>query len=152
MKRRGKYFITILVIIIVAALGMMYIFSKNTTFQEVVLDKLNLNEISSIEIIKSDRTNEKEITVTDPSQIIKIMDAFSQMKLKESTISNINYITSYWITLKSNENRNFGITLYDNNYIFIYEYNAVSQNNQFKSYIITNDLDPVAITELNNLH
>lgn len=91
MKRRGKYIITILVIITIAALAMMYIFSKNTTFKEVVLDKLNLNEISSIEIIKSGSTNEKEITVTDPSQITKIMDAFSQMKLKESTISNIKY-------------------------------------------------------------
>jgi len=42
MKRRGKYFITILVIIAIVALGIMYIFSKNTTFKEVVLDKLNL--------------------------------------------------------------------------------------------------------------
>ncbi len=150
MKKRGKYFIAFLVIVAIAVLGMMYLSSRNTTFKEVVLNKLNLNEISSIEVIRSDRTNDKEITVTDTTQIKKILNAFSQMKLKESSISNINFITSYWITLESNGNRDFGITLYDKKYIVIYEYNAASQKNQSKSYIITNDFDPLAIAELNN--
>lgn len=151
MKRRGKYFIGTLIFITIVALGMMYIFSKNTTFKEVVIEKLKVNEISSIEIVKSDRTNESEIAVTDPSQIIKIMEAFSQMQLKESNVSNVNFKTSYWIVLKSNGNRNFGITLYDSNHISIFEYNAVSQKKRLKSYIITNDLEQMVIPELNNL-
>ena len=104
-------------------------------------------EVSSIEIIRSSNTiNEDKITVTDPSQIELIMNAFSQTKLREASLSNINYTEKYWITIKTNKIRKFGITLYDKDYVDIFEDN--SKKKYPKSYKITNEFDPIVIQGL----
>ncbi|WP_045574559.1 hypothetical protein [Desulfosporosinus sp. I2] len=146
MKKRYKI-VAAIIFAIVVGLVIIYMSTKNTTFKEVVLDHLNVMEVSSIEIIrKTDAINENRITVTDPSQIELIMNAFSRTKMREASFSNINYTESYWITLKTNENRKFGITLYDNDYVNIFEYN--SKKNTTKSYKITNEFDPIVIRGL----
>lgn len=147
MKKRYKIVAAIFLAIVVG-LVIIDMSTKNTTFKEVVLDHLNVIEVSSIEIIRStDTINEDKITVTDPSQIESIMNAFSQTKLKEASFLNINYTGSYWITLKTNKNRKFGITLYDKVYVTIIEYNN-STKNATKSYKITNEFDPIVIRGL----
>lgn len=147
MKKRN-YIVAGIVIIIIVGLGIFYMSTKSTTFKEAVLDQFDVKEVSSIEIIKSGE-NEKVVTVTDSSEIEKILNTFSQTKLRESSLSNINYADSYWMTIKTNnKNRKFGITLYDKDYINIYEYSAAIQKNTTKSYKITNDFDPIVIRDL----
>lgn len=149
MKKRNKYIVSVIVLIVIVSLGVMYMSTKTTTFKKVVLERINSSDISSIEIIKSsDATTENNKTLTDPYEIEKIMNAFSPVKLRESNVSNISFTESYWITVKTNENRIFGITLYDKNYVIIFEYDTPSRINTTKSYKITNDFNPRVIEEL----
>ena len=146
MKKRYKIVAGIILVLAVGIFS-INIYAKNTTFKVVVSDHLSTKDISSIEIDRlSDTINEDQINVTDPSQIELIMKSFSQAKLRETSFSNINFKESLWITIKTNGNRQFGITLYDKNYIQIFKYNA--QKNADISYEITNGFDPSVIQGL----
>ena len=143
MKKRYGIVARIALVIVI---GLFYMSTKNTTFKEVVFDHLN-GEVSSIEIIRSsDTPNEDKITLTDPSQIELIMNAFSQTKLREvSSISNIHYTEKYWIWLKINKVRKFAITLYGKDYV-----NIAGEDSKYppKKYRITNEFDPIVIRGL----
>ena len=146
MKKGYKIFAAIILAIVVGSV-IINMSTKNTIFKEVVTDHLNVKEISSIEIIRStDTISEDTITVTDVGQIQLIINALSQTKLRKTSISNINYAESYWITLKTNEKRKFGMTLYDKDYLTIFQYN--SNKDATKSYKITNEFDPSVIRGL----
>jgi len=145
MKQR---YMVVAAIILSMVLGLVIIdATKNTTFKEVVLDQLNVVEVSSIEVIRSSNTIEDKITVTDPSQIKAVMNAFSLITLREASCSNINHMESYWITIKTNKIRQFGITLYNKDYVNIYDYNSKNKNSE-KTYKITNEFDPRVIRGL----
>ncbi|MGG6312754.1 hypothetical protein [Paenibacillus macerans] len=148
MKKRYKYItLGIILIILVGVAAFFYQNSKHTTFNKVVLNKFNVEEISSLNIISRlyDSVDEDEISLSDQNQINKIVDYFSHLDLKESNLSNISYTESYWITIRVNEKLAFGLTLYGNSYISIFDYNR----NITSSYQITNKVDPpVVIREL----
>lgn len=142
MKQRYKVVVAMIVIMVI---GLVIIEStKNITFKEVVLNNLNVTEVSSIEIIRSNNAIEDKITVTDPSKIELIMNAFSQLKLRAVSHSSVNFSESYWITIKTSRARQFGMTLYDKDYLNIYDYNS----KKTKSYKITNEHDLIFIRGL----
>ncbi|WP_054024019.1 hypothetical protein [Bacillus sp. FJAT-28004] len=142
MKKRNK----IVVLIMVIGLVVVYMYSRNSTFSEEVTNHFNVKDVSSIEIIKTSTSNEETITVTDPKQIELIMNAFSTTKLRKDRILNINHTESYWITIKNNGTRRFGLTLYDDEYLEIYNNNATK--NALKSFKITNELNLTIIQDL----
>ncbi|MCJ8011812.1 DUF5301 domain-containing protein [Paenibacillus sp. KQZ6P-2] len=139
----------VIVIVIIVSLGIFYSSTKGTTFNEVVLARFDTKSVSSIEIIRQDNQGEATVTVTDPSEIQKILNAFSKAKLRKSSSSQIDFTESYWMTIKTNDGkRKYGITLYDKAYINTYEYNAAVPKNAIHSYKITNEFDSTVIGSL----
>lgn len=136
MKKTKYVIAAIVVVLLVISLFTLYENSKRTTFNEVVLKDLNVEEISSLQMIKS--MSENEISITERNKIKEIIDCLSLIKLKESGLSTIEYTDSYWITLRDHDKRRFGITLYDNTYISIFKYTENQPNLTF-SYKITNE-------------
>lgn len=143
MKKR---YITIAILCLTVILVFVYLSTRNTTFNEAVLDELNISEISSLEIIKSIGTQEEEISVVDSNEIKSLMSMFSQIKLKHKQFPNGNYSETYWITIKGKGNRLYGMTLYDKDYIQIYNY----QSNISDEYKIIGDLNLSVIQEMFN--
>lgn len=63
--KNTKYMIAAVVIILLGiSLFIVYEDSKKTTFNEAVLKNLNVEEISSLQIIRSNSENEYEISST----------------------------------------------------------------------------------------
>ncbi|MGG1636656.1 hypothetical protein [Paenibacillus sp. NRS-1760] len=146
MKKRYM-FVPALFLFVIAGVVVFTISSKQTTFNKVISDQLNLNQISTIEILKSiDDPLEEKIVVTDLAQIERIMNVFSNTKLIKEHFSTININETYWITIKTNENRQFGLTLYDYHYLNVFNYNA--SKDAANSYKITNELDASVIRDL----
>ncbi|NUU60560.1 hypothetical protein [Paenibacillus agri] len=150
MKKRNKYILLGIVILIIVGLGIFYMYPSNTTFKKAVLDRLDVADVSSIKIIKSgDSVDENEVNVTDPSEIEKILGTFVHINLSKSKLSNIKYNDSYWMTIETkSENLKYGITLFDKVYLKTFEYNAKIPKNQLQSYKITNDFDLTVIRDL----
>ncbi|MFC3748314.1 hypothetical protein [Paenibacillus sp. GCM10012306] len=150
MNKRNKYILFGIVMLIIVGLGIFYMSPSNTTFKKAVLDQLDVAEVSSIKIDKSGAAvDENEVTITDPGEIDKILGTLAQINLRKSRLSNIKYNDSYWITIETkSENLKFGITLYDQNYLETYEYNAKIPKNKIQSYKITNDFDLEVIRDL----
>lgn len=149
MKRR-IYALAVIVLIVIAGV-IIFEVSKSTTFDKIVLERLNGNEISSITLLRTlDDNREEEISITDPNGIKKVVHYFSQMKLKEKkSRPSVDYTEQYRIIIRTDEKRRFGITLYDNNYLSVYDYNATLRG--ISSYEITNKIDdPSVIPDLFN--
>lgn len=108
-----------------------------------MLDGLSVNDVSSIQVISHlyDSAEEEEILITNEAQIAEILNYFSQFELNASKLSNITYIESYWVTIKMKEKLAYGLTLYDNEYLSIYEYDA----RRVSSYSIKNEVGPPVI-------
>ncbi|MEC2342646.1 hypothetical protein [Paenibacillus barengoltzii] len=147
MKRYKYIAIGIILILLVAGTLIFLNHSKNTTFNEIVMKDINTDEISSLQVISRlyNSADEDERSLTDKNEINKIVDYFSQLELKRTNLSNISYTESYWITIKVNRELAFGLILYDNHYINIFEYNR----GRSSYYKITSKVDPpVVIQEL----
>jgi LPS O-antigen subunit length determinant protein (WzzB/FepE family) len=133
-------------VLIVIGLGISYFSPKTFTFKEAVLDKLDTNRVASIEIIKRDQQGEHTKNVTNSEEINEILNSLSAAKLKKSRASDIEFTETYWMTLKTKDKgRAYGMTLYDNEYINTFEYNAAVPKNASRSYKITNDFNAAAI-------
>lgn len=57
------------------------LYHSYNSFQNLVLDRIDATQITSIRVLKS--SNEQEIKVDDPKEIEKIIHEFSDVKLKE---------------------------------------------------------------------
>ncbi|PQP90921.1 DUF5301 domain-containing protein [Paenibacillus sp. AR247] len=129
-----------------SAWGFSTFHQKTLTLQEAVLYKLDTNRVASIEIIKRDQQGEHTKNVTNSEEINEILNSLSAAKLKKSGSSDIQFTESYWITLKTKDKGSaYGLTLYDNDYINTFEYNAAVPKKASRSYKITNDFDTAAI-------
>lgn len=132
----------IITIVIIVGLGIFYMTTRNSTFKEAILNKDDMSSVTSIEIIQRDNQGENEVTVTDSSQIKTIIDDFSKIKLRKSSNSEMDFTESYWMTFKDNDGkRNLGITLYDNDHMNTFVYDAAAPKNASKSYAIVTDFD-----------
>ncbi|WP_152398903.1 DUF5301 domain-containing protein [Paenibacillus cellulositrophicus] len=133
-------------VLIVVGLGIFYFSPKTFTLEEAVLDKLDTNRVTSIEVIKRDQQGEHTKNVTNSEEINEILNSLSAAKLKKSRASDIEFTESYWMTLKTKDKgRVYGMTLYDNHHINTFEYNASVPKNASRSYKITNNFDAAAI-------
>ena len=145
MKRYKYIAIGIILILLVAGTLIFLNHSKNTTFNEIVMKDINTDEISSLQVISRlyNSADEDERSLTDKNEINKIVDYFSQLELKRTNLSNISYTESYWITIKVNRELAFGLILYDNHYINIFEYNR----GRSSYYKITSKVDPTVVIQ-----
>ncbi|MCE3198894.1 hypothetical protein [Paenibacillus sonchi] len=119
-----------------------------SSFEERVSDRIHLQDITSIEIIRSlpSTTDEVKVTVTDPAKIADIMNAFAGVKLMSSSISH-DFNRSYWISIIVGKSLRFGIRLDDQKYISI---NDTSRNDKYSSgsFKIINHYDMRSIDSL----
>ncbi|AFM39852.1 hypothetical protein Desaci_0792 [Desulfosporosinus acidiphilus SJ4] len=146
--KKGYKIVYEITLAIVVVLVITVNLPKNTTFKAAVLDKLNGEKVSSIEIIRTSNKSVKDDTVElkDPSQVESIINFLSQMKLRETELPDRMAIP-YRVAIKTNGIIRFGLTLYDEGYIDIFELDNHTKDAD-KSYIITNKFDPKAIKSL----
>lgn len=138
MKIQKKYVLSFIIIFVVIVVVGVIIVSKSTiTFKEAALEQVNLEEIDTIEIIKSDdnSTNERKITVSDPKAIHQIINEFSQVQLKESN-PNTSSSDLYWITIRSKQERKLGLTILGEKNLVVYKYKSAVPKNSVVSYEI----------------
>ncbi|WP_068500198.1 DUF5301 domain-containing protein [Paenibacillus kribbensis] len=138
MKIQKKYVLSFIILFVVIVVAGVIFASKTTiTFKEAALGQVNLEEIDTIEIIKSDdnSTNERKITVSDPKEIHQIINEFSQIQLKKSNSSTPSS-DSYWITIRSKQERKLGLTILGEKNIVIYKYKSANPKNSIVSYEI----------------
>ncbi|MBD8068804.1 DUF5301 domain-containing protein [Bacillus sp. PS06] len=135
-----KKIVGITITTIIVIIGAFYLLNSrsNTTFNEVVLE---MPEITSIEIIKS--SAEKEVFIENENVITQLLKHFSEAELKEDEVGSINFDESYWLTLRTNGERKLGITVYDENYLMIFDYSTSNQT----SYRIISGFDSSKIEQ-----
>ncbi|MNB91249.1 hypothetical protein D3C75_383240 [compost metagenome] len=149
-NRRYLLLITgVVLIILLSGFGLFTYFNEFVTFDEAIGKSLDSKSVSSVEIIRRNPTGEKIVNLTDPAQIQQVLEVFSDLKLKKSSLSEVRFDDSYWITLKgNNQRRTVGITLYDDLYLDLYNYGSSSPKNVHTSYLIASDVD---LNELDKL-
>ncbi|MFM9280284.1 hypothetical protein [Paenibacillus jiagnxiensis] len=107
----------------IAILVTMYIITRpyTTSFKELVLDRVNVADITSIVIDKTKKgsTQEEKIVVIDRKEIENIMNGFAEVELRESDFDNSS--DSYWINIKVDGYIRFGLHLNEQNYINIFD-------------------------------
>lgn len=77
-------------VLIVIGLGIFYFSPKTFTFKEAVLDKLDTNNVASIEIIKRDQQGEHTKNVTNSEEIHEILNSLSAANLKSPDHQTFN--------------------------------------------------------------
>lgn len=136
MKKNKKWFLLLLI----PFLAFIYIINLNTSFERVALDDLKIEDITSIDIVKS--SNNEEVTIEDVNQIEQIMKNFSSTELRKYSVleqlEERNFNEAYWITIKVDGDRKLGIRLDSEKYISIFDYTKNNKNTNFK---ITNNLN-----------
>lgn len=126
---------------------MIYIVNLDTSFRKVILDRMDTAKINTILISKSpDYTDQ---LVKDKNEIQSILNALAEMKLRKSSVLDKGLNSAYMLSIfvdHENERDIFGITLYDQNYIEIYD--ETKTKNKVTSYKITSDYDVEPIRKL----
>ncbi|MGD6903341.1 DUF5301 domain-containing protein [Bacillus infantis] len=128
-------FLSILII-----LGAIYMINtRSTTFNQAVPD---MSEITAIEIIKS--STDKEV-VLEKNDVKKLVQSWSEMELKADKMGPLDFEESYWITLKDNDERKYGLTVYDDKYLLVYDFSKRIKKDSSRSYQIISgaDLDDI---------
>jgi len=116
--------------------------TRDTDFTTEVTERLDLEEIHEIEIIRS--SDEKTVIITDAAEIDQIMQPFKDLPLKKVWFSNSDSNEAYWLTLSINDNREIGLRLDDDQHLFVYLY----EENYMKDYKLTKDIDMTFFKQL----
>jgi len=115
--------------------------TRDTDFTTEVTERLDLEEIHEIEIIRS--SDEKTITLTDTAKINQMMEPFKDLPLKKIWFAKSDFKEAYWITLSTNNDREIGLRLDDDKHLFVYLY----EENYMKDYKLTQDFDMTFIEQ-----
>ncbi|MGE7915759.1 hypothetical protein [Lysinibacillus xylanilyticus] len=141
MKKRYKILIAILLPLIILFVSTMLL-TRDSTFDEEVIERLDIKQIKEIEVIRA--SDEKTITITDANKINQIMQQFDTQPLRKVYFANSDYDEAYWLTLHINDNREIGLRLDDAKHLFVYLY----EENYMKDYELLGDLNTTFIEEL----
>ncbi len=141
MKKRYKILIAILLPLIILFVSTMLL-TRDSTFDEEVIERLDIKQIKEIEVIRA--SDEKTITITDANKINQIMQQFDAQPLRKVYFANADYDEAYWLTLHINDNREIGLRLDDAKHLFVYLY----EENYMKDYELLGDLNTTFIEEL----
>ncbi|AET58098.1 hypothetical protein HPL003_06675 [Paenibacillus terrae HPL-003] len=123
-KRKINIIAIILVVLVIGIPSIIYLSGLNTSFQKVVLDRINVGDITSLYIIKDSSNGDiKDAVVTDKEVIKKIMNEFTNVKFKKSdSITSLN--DNYTIRIRVKEESRFMITIWSNTDITIFDKEA----------------------------
>lgn len=142
MKKPNPFIVFFLVFII--GFWSITLYHSYNSFENLVLDRIDATEITSIEILKS--SNEEEVKVDDPKEIEKIIHEFSDVKLRRSNAAD-KPTETYWISIFVNKGLRFGMSLTDTNFLYI---NDLASKSKYHSggFKITSKFDGESITSL----
>ncbi|KTD87668.1 hypothetical protein UQ64_12775 [Paenibacillus etheri] len=141
---KTRYVIILIPLVIITILWSVTLYHSYNSFGNLVMDKIDATEITSIEILKS--SNDKQIKVDDPKEIEKIIHEFSDVKLRRSNASD-KPTETYWISIFVNKGLRFGMNLTDTNFLYITD---LASKNKYSSgnFKITSEFDGESITSL----
>ncbi|WP_285395886.1 hypothetical protein [Lysinibacillus sp. fls2-241-R2A-57] len=141
MKKRYKVLIAILLPLIILFISTMLL-TRDSTFDEEVIERLDIKQIKEIEVIRA--SDEKTITITDATKINQIMKNLDDQPLRKVYFANSDYDEAYWLTLHINDNREVGLRLDDEKHLFVYLY----EESYMKDYDLLGDFNMTFIEEL----
>ena len=148
MSKRSWYvFLAICALILLSATVYSSI-QFRTSFKELVLDQLKESEtISEMSIGKNRfRPNEQVLKITDPAVIDRIMNSFSEVKLRKNSVKDYGG-DEYEIWFESQNGLTFAVLLYSPDHVRIY--NSSSNHKRYGwEYKIVNDFDRSIIEDL----
>ncbi|MBJ9989285.1 MULTISPECIES: hypothetical protein [Paenibacillus] len=145
MKKSTIISLILIVVIIIA--GGIYLTNLNTSFQKVVLDHMNVDQITTLRVEKYTSADVQEVNVTDQNEIKKIMNDLSEVKLKKSNdINSDQPLPFYVITSDENGTPKFRITIRNNNTMTISDVTA--KKGGTNNYKIRNDFNDESIKGL----
>ncbi|OMD40483.1 DUF5301 domain-containing protein [Paenibacillus odorifer] len=142
MKKTNPYIVFLVVFII--GFWSITLYHSYNSFKNIILDRIDTAEITSIEILKS--SNDEQVEVEDPKEIEKIIHEFSDVKLRRSNAAD-KPTETYWISIRVNKALRFGMNLTDTNFLHIID---LASNNKYHSggFKITSKFDGQSITSL----
>ncbi|MGG2055130.1 hypothetical protein ABFY48_12090 [Lysinibacillus pakistanensis] len=141
MKKRYKLLIGILLPLIILFVSTLLI-TRDSTFDKEVIERLDIEQVNEIEIIRG--SDEKSITITDTSLIHQIMEQFNGQSLRKIRFNKSEDDEVYWLTLHINDEREIGLRLDNSKNLLVYLY----EENYMKDYKFLGDLQLNFIEEL----
>lgn len=116
--------------------------TRDNLFNEEVIEKLDINEITKIEVIRV--SDDKTIHVTDQKAIETFMEYFDKLTIRKTRYKEQSFNEAYWITLNINDDRSVGLKVDDTNHLFVY----LVDENYMKDYEILDSFDLQFIDKL----
>lgn len=116
--------------------------TRDNLFNEEVIEKLDIEEITKIEIIRV--SDNKTINITKQKAIETFMEQFDNRTIRKTRYKEQSFNEAYWITLKINDNRSVGLKVDDTNHLFVY----LVDENYMKDYKILDSFDLQFIKKL----
>lgn len=119
-KPKGKSMKYLLAALLILLIVLIAAFNRRTTFEQIVLDRIRTDDITSIQMIQTPSTSseEQKVTVTDRAEIETIMSAFEKIQLRKAN-SPTSASKAYWISIQVNGRLRFGLRLDNNKHIVI---------------------------------
>lgn len=132
MKKWTTYLWLAVLATVIAIPLIGYLSNLNHTFTELVTDRIPANEpVESIKLIRS--SSEKEIDIKEPTQVKQILNNLSTTQLVTTSSPNLKDTYSYYIYIKVGNKQHsrprYGLILYSNHYIRIYDFERKDKYN-----------------------
>ncbi|WP_339314809.1 hypothetical protein [Paenibacillus sp. FSL R10-2734] len=140
MKRRSPvafgYLIVLLAILVMQLdfTGLKNRMYPNTTFTKEVIEKIGNKEVTSMLLIQYTGNT---LVLKNKEDTDQILDSLAPLKLKRVKKLPDTSIETYYIILRNQGEKKFGISLYDTKHMVITNY----KNSSTERYKITNDID-----------
>ena len=125
---------------------------KHTSFEEVVLDKININEIDRIDIIR--RSDGATVNLREEEQIKGLLGDFSEVQLKQE---DYHFLDTYTIRIYGGFEESydkglaFTINLIENNYMQVREEERRTRKDGNQIYVVTNQVNYIETLESDEL-
>lgn len=121
-------------VIVLIVFGIYYIYNSRThSFLNVI--SLDKEKLTSIEI----KHNDEKVILNDKGEINNFINTVSYIKLKKSNKSAKGFDESYWIRIFEDDKEVYGLTFYDNGYLYSFNFSS-DKTNKYK-IVNDNDLD-----------
>lgn len=141
MKKSYKIILLILIPLIILYMTTSFM-TRDSTFNKEVIERLDIEQINEIEIIRA--SDEKTITLKDTDSIHDIMELFDNKAIRKVRFAKSDFKEAYWLTLRINDQREIGIRLDDATHLFVYLY----EENYMKDYKLLDKVDTASIEAL----
>ena len=128
-----KKFFALIVIIIAVVFTIWVLKDKETTLGEEFPDVIKDGSVSEIQVLRG--SDDKEVTIIEESQKEELLAALFDTDVKKNKESNKAGSESYWITIKSGDERVFALRVGNGLNVSPYEFGGNKKNSD--NYLLT---------------